>query len=507
MGKQQNLKWGVIVSYLWVAAHIGANFVFTPILIYFLGQGEYGLYQVVASFLAYVNVLETSLSTGVLRFYCEANVKEEQSRAENTLAACRIIYNRLIVFVLCLGAVLVAAFRVFYRSSFSASELREGSAMLALLILSLCVSMKNAVYLAGIRGNERFVFEKTIAVLNELLKPAVCLAVLFRFPYALAVVCVQVALNVLLSAVRYLYAKKELHIRVVLHKRDRRLERNILKFAGGILLADIADQIFWKTDQIILAKLYNTAAVAVYSIGSQIYINYMFAGIMMSGVFFPKLSLYYQEENGMEKISALFIKVGRLAFLLCLMILSGFVIFGREFLFLWAGEEYLPAYGIAFVVMVPFTVDIIQNLGLSILQVMNEYSFRAKMYFAAALLNIVSTVVLARHFAGFGAALSTGLTMFITSGIVMNVFYARVIHLDITSFWKNIASIFLRLLPVAAVCWVLNQVLGAEWALMGFALKLALYVVIYAAAAYFMVLNASEKEMVHKLVSSLLKKK
>ncbi len=70
MSKQQNLKLGVILSYLWVVVHIATNFVFTPILLRFLGQSEYGLYQVVASFLAYINVLESSLSAGVLRFYC-----------------------------------------------------------------------------------------------------------------------------------------------------------------------------------------------------------------------------------------------------------------------------------------------------------------------------------------------------------------------------------------------------------------------------------------------------
>ena len=38
-----------------------------------------------------------------------------------------------------------------------------------------------------------------------------------------------------------------------------------------MLLSNIADQIFLKTDQIILAKMYNTAIVAVYAVGSQIY--------------------------------------------------------------------------------------------------------------------------------------------------------------------------------------------------------------------------------------------
>ena len=93
MNKKQNLKLGAIISYLWVVVHIGVNFLFAPILIKYLGQNEYGLYQVIASFLAYINVLETSVSAGVLRFYCNVKVKNNSTEVENVLAICRRIYR------------------------------------------------------------------------------------------------------------------------------------------------------------------------------------------------------------------------------------------------------------------------------------------------------------------------------------------------------------------------------------------------------------------------------
>lgn len=148
MSKQQNLKLGVILSYLWVVVHIGTNLILTPILLRFLGQSEYGLYQVVASFLAYINVLESSLSVGVLRFYCEVNARDNKEKIENVLASCRIIYNRLIGFMLFLGTGIVFVFRLFYQSSFTSAEIDEGSMMLMLLIINICITMKNAIYLA-----------------------------------------------------------------------------------------------------------------------------------------------------------------------------------------------------------------------------------------------------------------------------------------------------------------------------------------------------------------------
>ncbi len=303
-----------------------------------------------------------------------------------------------------------------------------------------------------------------------------------------------------------MYAKKELNVKVALYEKDAQLERKILVFAGGILLANIADQIFWKTDQIILAKLFDTATVAVYAVGAQIYTNYMYVGTTVSGVFFPKVSVYYQERDGIKKISNLFIRVGRIAFILCYLVLSAFMIFGKEFIRFWVGEEYYSAYAVALVVMVPFTIDVIQNLGLTILQVVDKYAFRAKMYFVAALLNIVSTIVLARQFSGFGAALSTGGTMFLTSGIIMNIYYCRIVRLDIASFWKNIVSMLLRLLPITALGMAANSALGSASSIWLFLVKLFGYTLAYCVAGYVFVMNEEEQEIVRRLLLKALRR-
>lgn len=505
--RKQNLKAGVLVSYLWVIVHIGVNFLYTPFLIKYLGKSEYGLYQVIASFLAYINVIETSLSAGVLRFYCNAKAKKDKLKVENILALCRKIYKYFSGGVLVIGIAVIFMFRIFYQSSFSKHEIVEGSIMLGLLFTNLLVTMTNAIYLAAIKGNERFVFEKALAIASQILQPIICALIIMRYPYATIVTFVQVIMNVAVALVRYGYAKKKLGIVVKLHENDRMLAMNVLVFAANILLANIADQIFLKTDQIILGKLYNTATVAVYAVGSQIYTNYMYAGITVASVFFPRVSKYYQEENGLQKISDLFIKVGRIAFFLCLLVFSGFVVFGKEFLYLWVGDDFQDAYYIAIVVMIPFTIDIIQNLGLTILQVMNRYSFRAKMYFVAACFNIISTIVFAYFWKGFGAALSTGISMFITSGIMLNVFYAKKICLDIKKFWINISGIAVKMIPVVLIFFFLNSKLNIRYAWISFAGKIFIYCVVYFIVLYFSAFNLEEKITARCLLSKLISHK
>ena len=495
---RHSLKKGAIVSYLWVVIHIVVNFLYAPILISRLGISEYGLYQIVGSFFAYISVFETSLESGVLKYYCAAKAKNIQKEIENVLAICRLIYRYMTALLLVVGAVIILAFNSFYASSFSEWELREGTYMLILLFVNLAITMSNAVYLASISGNERFVFIKGLSCITQIMQPLICVLVLNHYPYAVAVIIVQILINILISIIRYIYAKKDLNIVIYLHNWDNGIAKSILYFAAGILLSNIADQIFWKTDQIILGKYFNTALVAVYAISTHLYTNFMYAGTTVASVFFPRISTLYICDNNIKQISDLFIKVGRIAFLLSFLVLTGFIIFGRQFINIWVGEDFQPAYGWALIVMLPYTIDIIQHLGLTIMKVMDLFEYRAKVYLLSAVLNILLTAIMAYFWGPVGAAISTALSLFVTSGLVLNWFYKKHVGMDIEMFWKNILLIAIKYIPVGAVFFVVCRSIINTSGIIGLGFGIFSYTVVYFMFGYFFVFNEYEKGLFRK---------
>ena len=64
----------------------------------------------------------------------------------------------------------------------------------------------------------------------------------------------------------------------------------------------------------------------------------------ISGVLMPRITSMVTRETPSEEFSDLFIKVGRLQFLVVSFIVSAFVVFGRQFLALWVGVGYEEAY-------------------------------------------------------------------------------------------------------------------------------------------------------------------
>lgn len=98
-------------------------------------------------------------------------------------------------------------------------------------------------------------------------------------------------------------------------------------------------------------------------------------------------------------------------------------------------------------IIIPFTIDLIQNIGLSILQAQNHYDFRAKVYFGIGILNLILAIPLGMKYGGIGCAFSTGFSMFIGNGLVMNWYYSSVTGLQIKEFWKQIIKFHLGSYP------------------------------------------------------------
>ena len=134
-------KKGAILSYIQVVLSVVVSIVYVPVLLRYLGQSEYGLYQIVGSFFSYISVFESCMSTGVLRNYCNALGSKNTENADITLSMARVIYRAMAVLIAVIGVIVFFLFRYLYTSSFSTLELKEGSAILILLFVNMLVTL------------------------------------------------------------------------------------------------------------------------------------------------------------------------------------------------------------------------------------------------------------------------------------------------------------------------------------------------------------------------------
>lgn len=495
-------KIGIILSYIYTATHVVVNLLYVPLLLRTIGQSEYGLYQLVGSLIAYISIMESLLSAGVVRYYCKYKNENNQEKMENVLAISQRIYSVFSLIVCVCGVALIFAFKSLYASSLSLFEMQESIIMLVLLIANIIINIMNYVYVAVITASERFIFLKVISILSTIVQPALVYLLIKKYPYAIVIVVSVVLINLLVAFVRRIYSKKVLNATIHYHGKDSEFVKGLFQLSSTILFALIADQIFWKADQLVIGKVLNTSAVAVYSVGSQIYMNYTPLGTAISSVFMSRLSKLYDVEKDIQSISELFIKVGRIAFLFLGLVLCGFILFGQDFIMLWAGEGYKEAYYVAVIIMIPLTVDAMQNLGLTILQIMNKYGFRGKVYFAIAIVNIITTVFLVKIVGIVGAAISTAISMAIGNGVIMNFYYSK-LGLNMRKFWKEIIK-FLPAVVIALIGGIFLQKIYFANAAISLVFHIVSFIIIYASSIFIFGLTKKEKALIFKETIKLI---
>ena len=227
--------------------------------------------------------------------------------------------------------------------------------------------------------------------------------------------------------------------------------------------------------------------------------NYMALSLAISNVYLPHITEMVAKKETMNLISNLFINIGRWQYFLLAAIGSGFFIFGEDFINLWAGIGFEDAYWITLLIIIPFTIDLIQNIGLAILQAQNKYDFRAKVYFCMGIFNLCLAIPLAKMYGGIGCAFATGLSMFIGNGLIMNWYYLKITKLEIGRFWKNIGRITIGVVIVTIIGYVFNRMIEDKNTVV-FIMKLLIYTLLYIGIMYKFFMNIEEKSKIKSLV-------
>lgn len=256
----------------------------------------------------------------------------------------------------------------------------------------------------------------------------------------------------------------------------------------GILI----DRLYWSTDRLIIGKYLGAATVGVYSISSVFNQMYMSISTSVSEVLSPKVNQLTVKKSNLE-ISDLFIKVGRIQYILMGLICTGFLLFGKEFITFWVGKSYSKdIYYMTLWIMLPLTVPLIQNTGIVILQAKNLHKFRSLIYFIIALLNIFFSLILVNNYGALGCSIGTGISFCIGNIIIINIYYYKKVELDIVQFWKEILHMTYPIFISIILGYILKYFLPPSTILL-LLLEIVLYTIVYILLMFLRGLNKEEK--------------
>lgn len=507
--QKKQLKSGAVLSYMQMIINIILGLIYTPIMIRLLGQSEYGLYSTVSSTINMLFIFRLGFNSGYIKFYSKYKKINDETSIYKLNGLYIIVFSVLGLITFLCGLFLLCNIKLLYDNGLTPTEYSTAKTLMLLLIINIVISFPASTFTAIISANEKFAFLKTLAIAKTILVPIITLPLLIIGYKSIAVITVTLFISLFIDILYFIYVKKVLKNKFIFHEFEKGLFKDLFIFSIFIGISLIVDQLNTNMDKFLLGRFCGTTTVAIYSVGFSLFGYYILFSTAVSNVFTPKIhnivneNIDDKEKN--DKLTNLFIKVGRIQFIILTLISSGVVFFGLPFIYFWVGKGYENSYIVAVLLILSSTIFYIQHIGIEIQRALNKHKFSAFVNLIAALINLVLTIILSQKYGEIGATLGTCISFLVANGLIINIYYYKKCNINVFKFWKSIIRLCTGLIIPIILGIIINYVVNLYSIinLLGFIL---IYAIVYCASMWFIGMNKYEKNLILNMLMKLKSK-
>lgn len=511
MAKSQ-LRIGAVLSYVNMALGSLVPMIYTPIMLDLLGQNEYGLYKLASTVTSYLSLISFGMGSAVVRYLVKFRAEGDKDGEERMFGLFNIIFFAISAITLVFGIVLAFNVNFIYGDSLTASQLESMKVLVVLLALNTAIGFSVTPYTSVVTCHEKFVFLQAVNMITTVGIPITNIVLLYMGFKSIGLVISSLAVSIITRVVYAIYIHYSLLIKPQYRKMPIHLVKELMTFSLWVFVGNVVNQLYSATDTVIIGAIpaLSTAGVAIYNVGAT------FTNMMQSfttginSVLTPKINTMVFKGSSNKELTDMVIRFGRLQAYIVALVCSGFIVFGRQFIELWAGQEYSEAYWVCLLTMIPICIPLLQSVALNIVVAQNRHRFRSLVYLVIAIVNVVGTLLCVNQFGIIGAAMVSGIAYVIGPGIILNWYYWKKIGLEIPRFWKSIAKIFVIPVIMTVISIItFNFILLNNW--ITIFLAIIIYTAIFAILNWVAVMNEYEKEIFRtpmlKIIYMIKKKK
>ncbi|MCI5727797.1 MAG: oligosaccharide flippase family protein [Clostridium sp.] len=498
-------KIGAILSYIVIALNMFIGIAYTPFLIRKLGQAEYGLYSIIYSVISYLTVMDMGFGNAIIIYtarYINQKDKQKQDKLHGMFFG---IYWIIGILAGIIGLILYFNINLLFENSMTIQEIEKAKIMMLILVGNLILTFPLSIFGYIIIAHEKFIISKIIKIIQIIMQPLLMIFLLFLGYKSIAMVVVLTFSNIFCLVLNAIICIKNFDVKLKFKGIDFSLLKEIFAYSFYIFLNQIIDKVNWNLDHFILGSIAGTLATAVYSVAGQLNTMYLNFSTAISGVMLPKITKMEDNKSSNEEFTKVFISTGRIQYILMALIITGYVLFGKAFINLWVGKSYEEAYYIGCLLMIPLTIPLIQNIGLSILQAKNLYKYRTIIFFFIAIVNVALSIPLTKLYGGIGAACGTALSLLVGQGLILNIYYHKKVGINIIEFWKNILKMTIPVVLSVCIGYGLCYFIKSN-SIIILGIQILIYTIIYGVLMWLFAMNEYEKNIIKKPLNKLLSK-
>jgi O-antigen/teichoic acid export membrane protein len=436
----KNILFGTIVGYFSIALSIVSGVLFTPLILSYVGKSGYALYTLASSLIS-MFLFNFGMSSASNTFLAKYRSEGNEDKIRTLISIIYKIYFFIDVLLLLIFTACYFLIDVIY-TGLTVSERADFKILFLISAGFSLVSFPASSFDGIISAFEEHTLLKLADLLNRVLFIGLTFFAIFG-NLGLFWVCAMNALSGLACVLaKYCIVRFKIKIKGNPFASIPFSEiKPILKFSIWAGIIDICWRLFTYITPTILGIVSDSNNIAVFNIMASIE-NYSYTiGTVMNSFFFAKIVRITKEndEEAKTRFMDLSCRVGRYQFALMCLILSGFIVCGKDFISIWTGGD--SAFNVAY-------TGIIILLMYQVIYV-PEVILRTAMYTAnhvthLALSQVISTVCyvgLSFLFCWLFGALGAAAAVFISKMIelaISNIFYSQDLQFNVGLFVKKV---------------------------------------------------------------------
>lgn len=503
MNSSKQIKFGAVISYFAIFVNIAAMLLYTPWMKDQIGVSNYGLYTLAHSFIA-MFLMDFGIGSSVARFVAKYRAEGDDEAIKKLLG---IVYKIFIVIDSVIFTVLLVLYffvdKIYV--GLTPAEL-EQFRVLYIIMAGFSVISFPFTTLSGIfNAYERFVPLKLCDLGQKLLSIALIVGALLCDLGVTAMVFANAVSGIFFIIVKLFYLKKNTTVKVDFSAKDKQVLKDIFSFSIWVMILGVAQRLTYNIAPSILGVFSNSYEIALYSPASAIAGYFYTFATAINGLFLPTISRKIAQKKD-DDILKLMIAVGRFQVVVLGLLFVGFFSVGKDFMVLWMGEEFAPAYICTVILSFPTIFEYSQQIANTTILAQNKVKFQSIGLIVTSVINLIISAPLCQRFGAIGVCIGILITS-ILNLIYINIVYYKVLKINVFEFYKKC---YMRILPpiiitVVASVFLNNSIFTtASW--VGVVVKGVVTVAVFGIAVFIIHLTNEDRKQLFSVAKKLIGK-
>jgi O-antigen/teichoic acid export membrane protein len=414
---QRHLVRSTFTNYAGQIVTLGVWFALTPFILHRLGPTQYGLWVLVASFVAYGTVLDFGVGMAVTKYVAELRARGQPDQASSFVATALRLY--CVLGLLVLAASIPLALLAPHVFNVPSSERTTLSWLVVVTGVGIAVQLPATTAYAVLRGLQRFDVINLISSLGVLALAAATVVVLLLGGGVLGIAAMTIPLTVLGQVPMIHFIRRTMpELRFGWRGARADLVRTVVGFSSSLVLINASAVVKRKTDELVIGAALPIARVTPYAVARRVsdvpeMFTYQFIRVLM-----PLASHLHGKEDR-ERLRTLYVASTRLALALYAPIGGALVVLAGPLLTAWVGARYAGNADIVLILTAAGMLEIGLYPATSVLQGIGRHRPIALFSAGSAVLNLVLSIVLVRTMGVTGVALGTLIATAVEAFVVM----------------------------------------------------------------------------------------